>query len=100
MTWGLPGVNAMERFRARASVEVEEKVNMQIGLKLRNGSVYVMEKDITDQLKQYPVGGIITVVIDSSEIPDDIIGVKPKPGGGFDASVDEWGNEINADIII
>jgi hypothetical protein len=59
-----------------------------------------MEKDITDQLKQYPVGGIITVVIDSSEIPDDVIGVKPKPGGGFDASVDEWGNEINADIII
>ena len=78
----------------------DTEVNMQIGLKLRNGSVYVMEKDITDQLKQYPVGGIITVVIDSSEIPDDVIGVKPKPGGGFDASVDEWGNEINADIII
>ena len=51
-------------------------------------------------LESYPVGGIITVVIDSSEIPDDIIGVKPKPGGGFDASVDEWGDEINADIII
>ena len=100
MTWGLPGINAMDYFQTRGSIEVDHKVNMHIGLKLRNGSVYVMEKDITEQLKQYPVGGIITVVIDSSEIPDDIIGVKPKPGGGFDASVDEWGDEINADIII
>ena len=100
MTWGLPGINAMDYFQTRGSIEVEHKVNMQIGLKLRNGSVYVMEKDITDQLKQYPVGGIITVVIDSSDIPDEVIGVKPKPGGGFDASVDEWGDEINADIII
>ena len=100
MTWGLPGINAMEYFQTRGALDMDHKVNMHIGLKLRNGSVYVMEKDITDQLKQYPVGGIITVVIDSSEIPDDVIGVKPKPGGGFDASVDEWGNEINADIII
>ena len=100
MTWGLPGINAMDYFQTRAVIEVDQKVNMHVELKLRNGSVYVMEKDITEQLKQYPVGGIITVVIDSSEIPDDVIGVKPKPGGGFDATVDEWGNEINADIII
>ena len=100
MTWGLPGINAMEYFQTRGALDMDHEVNMHIGLKLRNGSVYVMKKDITEQLKQYPVGGIITVVIDSSEIPDDVIGVKPKPGGGFDASVDEWGNEINADIII
>lgn len=100
MTWGLPGINAMDYFQTRAAIEVDQKVNMHVELKLRNGSVYVMEKDITEQLKQYPVGGIITIVIDSSEIPDDVIGVKPKPGGGFDATVDEWGNEINADIII
>jgi hypothetical protein len=100
MTWGLPGVNPMERLSTRGEIELDNPVTMYIGLKLRNGSTYVMEKDITDQLKQYPAGGIVTIVIDSSEIPDDVIGEKPKPGGGFDASVDEWGNEINADIII
>ena len=100
LTWGLPGIDSMERLRGRGPIEVENQVNMLVGLKVRNGSTYVMEKDITEQLKKYPAGGIITVVIDSSEIPDEVIGVKPKPGGGFDASVDEWGNEINADIII
>ena len=100
MTWGLPGVNPMERLSTRGEIELDNPVNMYIGLKLRNGSTYVMEKDITDQLKQYPAGGIVTIVIDSSEISDDIIGEKPKPGGGFDASVDKWGNEINSDIII
>lgn len=100
MTWGLPGVNPMERLLTRGDIELNNRVNMYIGLKLRNGSTYVMEKDITDQLKKYPAGGIVTIVIDASEIPDDVIGEKPKPGGGFDASVDEWENEINADIII
>lgn len=100
MTWGLPGIDSMERLRSRGPIEVNNQVNMLIGLKMRNGSVHVMKKDITEQLKKYPAGGILTIVIDSSEIPDDVIGVKPKPGGGFDASVDEWGNEINADIII
>lgn len=100
MTWGLPGFNAVEDFSARGAFEVNNPVNMQLGLKLRNGSVYVIEKDITEQLKQYPVGGIVTIVIDALDIPDEIIGVEPKPGGGFDANVDEWGNEIEADIII
>ena len=100
MTWGLPGGDPLERSRSRLPVETENKNNMTIGLKLRNGTVHYIVKDITDQLKQYPAGGVITVVVDAAEIPDSIIGAKPKPGGGFDASVDGWQNEFEADVII
>lgn len=100
MTWGLPGIDPLERLRTRNPVLSKDSTGMAIGLKLRNGSVYSIEKDITDQIKQYPAGGVVTVVIDAAEIPDSIIGGKPKPGGGFDASVEDWENEIESDIII
>jgi hypothetical protein len=47
-----------------------------------------------------PAGGVVTVVIDAAAIPDSIIGAKPQTGGGFDASVDNWQNEIESDITI
>lgn len=100
LTWGLPGIDPLERSRTRVPIISDDSTTIALGLKLRNGSVYSVERNITEQIKQYPAGGIITVVIDAAEIPDSIIGGKPKPGGGFDASVDNWENEIEADIII
>lgn len=100
MTWGIPGVDPLEHTFTRQPIQTNNPINMAVGLKLRNGSVYTIETDVTEQLKQSPAGGVITLVIDAGEIPDSIIGGKPKPGGGFDASVDNWENEIEADIII
>lgn len=100
MTWGLPGVDPMEYARTRTPVPARDSTCIAVGLKLRNGSVYPLQMNITDQMQQHPSGGVITVVIDAAEIPDSIIGGKPKPGGGFDASVDNWQNEIEADITI
>ena len=100
MTWGIPGVDPLEHTFTRQPIQTNNPINMAVGLKLRNGSVYTIETDVTEQLKQSPAGGVITLVIDAGEIPDSVIGGKPKPGGGFDASVDNWENEIEADIII
>lgn len=100
MTWGVPGVDPLERSRTRVPILTKDSTNIAVGLKLRNGTVYSVEQNITEQIKQYPAGGVLTIVIDAAEIPDSIIGAKPKPGGGFDASVDDWENEIEADIII
>lgn len=98
MTWGLPGINPMEH--TRTPILTKDSVHMAVGLKLRNGTVYPLQQNITEQMQQHPTGGVITLVIDAAEIPDSIIGEKPKPGGGFDASVDNWENEIEADIVI
>ena len=100
MTWGIPGTDPLEKIMARTEVQPQDSIEVGIGLTLRNGNVHSIQRNITELIKRKPAGGIITIVIDAAEIPDSIIGEKPKPGGGFDASVDNWENEIEADIII
>ena len=100
MTWGLPGIDPLEKVLARANVEPKDSIQVGLGLTLRNGSVYSIQRNITEQIKRRPAGGIITLVVDAAEIPDSVINNKPQSGGGFDASVDNWENEIEADIII
>ena len=100
MTWGIPGIDPLEKIMARTEVQPQDSIEVGIGLTLRNGNVHSIQRNITELIKRKPAGGIITIVIDAAEIPDSIIGEKPKPGGGFDASVDNWENEIEADIII
>ena len=100
MTWGIPGIDPLEKIMARTEVQPQDSIELGIGLTLRNGNVYSIQRNITELIKRKPAGGVITIVIDTAEIPDSIIGEKPKPGGGFDASVDNWENEIEADIII
>lgn len=100
LTWGLPGIDPLEKVATRTETIPMTPVHAGIGLTLRNGAVYTIERDITKQIRQKPAGGVITIVVDASEIPDSIIGGEPKPGGGFDASVENWENEVEADIII
>lgn len=100
MTWGIPGIDPLEKIMARTEVQPQDSIELGIGLTLRNGNVHSIQQNITELIKRKPAGGVITIVIDAAEIPDSIIGEKPKPGGGFDASVDNWENEIEADIII
>ena len=100
MTWGIPGVDPLALRGLRTDAYPKDSVDVGIGLIMRNGTVYPIQRNITEQIKQRPAGGVITIVVDAAEIPDSIIGNKPNPGGGFDASVDNWQNEINADITI
>lgn len=100
MTWGIPGIDPLAQNATRTEAQPQDSIGAGIGLIMRNGTVYPIQRNITEQIKQHPAGGVITIVIDAAEIPDSIIGNKPKPGGGFDASVDNWENEIEADIVI
>ena len=100
LTWGIPGIDPLANSKARADAQPADSIFAGVGLKLRNGNVYSIQQNITEQIKKRPAGGVITVIINTAEIPDSIIGGKPKPGGGFDASVENWGNEIDADITI
>ncbi len=100
MTWGIPGIDPLAQNATRTEAQPQDSIGAGIGLIMRNGTVYPLQQNITEQMQQHPTGGVITLVIDAAEIPDSIIGNKPKPGGGFDASVDNWENEIEADIVI
>ena len=101
LTWGLPGINPLENTKAGTkAVEIDQNF-IGIGLTLRNGYTYTVTRDITEQMHQKPTGGVITIYIDANEIPAEELEKKQQTtGGGFNASVEDWANEINAEVTI
>lgn len=101
LTWGLPGINPLENTKAGTkAVEIDQNF-IGIGLTLRNGYTYTVTRDITEQMHQKPTGGVITIYFDANEIPAEELEKKQQTtGGGFNASVEDWANEINAEVTI
>lgn len=98
-TWGLPDIVPLKVATRGEEVAVKDSTYLGIGLKLHNNITYVMQKNVTEQMEQHPTGGVITLFIDvTKEIPDSII--NHKPTGGFSATVKQWDNEVNTEIVI
>jgi hypothetical protein len=101
LTWGLPGIIPLETTKAGTRAAELDKNYIGIGLTLRNGYTYTVTRDITDQMHEKPTGGIITIYIDANEVPQELLDKKQETtGGGFNASVEDWSNEINAEVTI
>ena len=68
-------------------------------LKNRSGSVHILERDVTDQVRGVPtVGhvGDVHIVLDLDyEVPSEEVG----GDGGFDVDVDDW-DDVNIDIVL
>lgn len=103
LTWGLPKADILElSSKAGSKAELVDDNYIGIGLALRNGGTYTITRNITDILhNDKPAGGVVTIYIDSSQIPNSAF-EKPKPsgGGGFNANVEDWADEVNAEVII
>lgn len=101
LTWGLPGINPLESTKAGTKAAELDQNFIGVGLTLRNGYTHVVTRDITEQMHNKPSGGVITIVIDGNTIPKDVIDQKPQStGGGFNANVQDWANEVNAEVVI
>lgn len=106
LTWGLPGINPiaeMENRRADANYKVPEldKNYIGIGFTLRNGYSWNVTDAITDLMHEKPTGGVITIYIDASTIPQELLDKQPTTtGGGFNATVEDWSNEVEAEVSI
>lgn len=100
-TWGLPGITPIVEVTRGGGVETKDSTYILIYPTLGNGySTQPLQRNVTELLEQRPGGGIITLVVDATkEIPDSII-YPPVKGGGFDATVKDWDNEVNADLEI
>lgn len=100
-TWGLPGIVPMKVLSRGEEVMVKDSTYLGIGLNLHNGITYVMQNNVTEQMQQHPTGGVITILLDvAKEIPDSIINRPAVGGGGFSATVNQWDNEENVEIVI
>ena len=106
LTWGLPGINPiaeMENKRADATYKVPVIDNNYIGIgfTLRNGYSWNVTDAITDLMHEKPTGGVITIYIDASTIPQELLDKQPTTtGGGFNATVEDWSNEVEAEVSI
>ena len=101
LTWGLPGIVPIETTKAGTKAVELDKNYIGVGLTLRNGYTYTVTKDITEQMHNKPAGGVITIYIDAADVPQEIIDQRPQTtGGGFNANVEDWNNEFNAEITI
>ena len=101
LTWGLPGINPMEELKKGEPVEVLDENYVGVNVTLRNGSGYTIIRDVTEQMHQHPTGGVITIILDGGAVPKKNLEPKPETGGGgFNAKVQDWENEIEAEVTI
>lgn len=98
-TWGLPSIIPLEEVTRGGVVEVADSAFVGVGLRLHNGYTYVMQKNVTEQMKERPAGGVITLMVDvTKEIPDSIINKKPTGSGAFNTTINQWGNDVNKEL--
>ena len=107
LTWGLPGIDPLQARRTldETGVAPVNEVGNWIGLNfvLRGGDVKPLAFNISEQMAQHPAGGVITIYIDASKVftRDEVDHEKKNnTGGGFNASVENWQNEVNSEITI
>ena len=101
LTWGLPGINPLDDTKAATKAPEIDRNFIGIGLTLRNNYTWTITRDITEQMHQRPTGGIITIYIDANDVPDDLINQKPQStGGGFEAEVENWSDEVDIEVTI
>ena len=64
LTWGLPGINPMEPTKYGSKAAVVNQNFIGIEVTLRNGIPYTVSYEITEQLRNKPAGGVLTVSVD------------------------------------
>ena len=101
LTWGLPGIDPLNMTKAGTRAEENDQNYIGIGLTLRNGYTYTVTRNITEPMHSKTAGGVITIVIDANDVPQELLDQKQQQGGGgFNASVEDWANEVNAEVTI
>ena len=117
VTWGLPGINPLESFISQYETENQQGTSIRatkadnddesnknligIGFTLRNDYQWTKIVDITRQMQEKPIGGVITIYIDAQEIPQELLDKKQQTtGGGFDANVKDWENSFDSEVTI
>lgn len=93
MSFGIPGFP--DAYYGRADNDGDRNYSLNLELKLTNGKMLNFDFDITDQMKDQPRGGVITVGGISISDADGKSG-----GSGFEATVDDWGEQKDIELPI
>lgn len=96
MTFGIPGCNPYDpESVAQAS---EGKHFLVLNVSYANGNWKNIRIDVTSAFRALPLGGLIDLTLDVNDFPPEE--GTPGSGGGFDALIDEWGEEHGETTIV
>lgn len=76
---------------SRNDVETNSKNEVYLEVALKNGKLQTFKFDITDQMRKQPRGGVIL-------LNDIKIEEEPVNNGGFNVSVNGWGEDVNVSL--
>ena len=94
-TFGNPGCNPYDDASVAAMPEQEHYLVLNVIYV--NGSNRNIRMDVTDQVRALPLGGVITLEIDVDDFPPD---ESAGGGGGFEALISGWDEEVGSTTII
>jgi len=92
-SFGIPGCNPYDQNSVDASVSEHCLV---LNVIYANNSYKNISVDLTDQIRELPLGGVIVLDLDVNDFP---AGGGEEGGGGFDALISTW-DDINAGATI
>lgn len=92
-TFGIPGCNPYDAGSVAAS---DSKHFLVLNVMYGNGTYKNIRTEITDQIRALPLGGVVTVELDVNDFPPE----GGSAGGGFNALIDEWDEEVGGTTVI
>lgn len=96
ISFGIPGCNAYDAASVAAAPAGTHFLVLSVVYD--NGSYKNIHVDVTDQVRALPTGGVINLEIDVDDFPPDE--GHPADGGGFDALLRDWDEEVGGVTII
>jgi len=94
LTFGIPGCNPYDKASLEAAPD--HRHYFVLNISYINGSYRNIHVDITDQVLDLPLGGVITLWLDVNDFPPD---ESAGGGGGFNALISEWDEETGHTTI-
>jgi hypothetical protein len=96
MTFGIPGCNPYDP--ESVAQAPEGKHFLVLNVSYANGNWKNIRIDVTSAFRALPLGGLIDLTLDVNDFPPEE--GTPGSGGGFDALIDEWGEEHGETTIV
>ena len=95
VSFGIPGINP---YGDQTKSEGDGSHFLVLNISYANGNWKNIRVDITDALRELPLGGVISLNLDVNDFPPE--GGSTGGDGGFSALIDEWNEETGSTTII
>lgn len=98
LTFGIPGCNPYDE--ASVAAAPDGRHYLVLNITFYSGRYKNIRVDITDKVRELPTGGVITLELDVNDFPPGPDDPDDPVGGGFEALISDWDEEVGSTTII